>query len=85
MYLLGGMDALLLHLAQPRVAVRVAEHSNSSSRIFDRLQHTVGLMVEIGIGEPADAERVLHEMDQAHKRAHGSMPDGRCYRESLVP
>lgn len=78
-FLLGGMNALLLQLAEPRVAAGVAEHSDFSNRVFDRLRHTVELMVEIGLGEPSDAEQALRDMAEVHRGVEGSMPDGSTY------
>lgn len=78
-FLLGGMNALLLQLAEPKVAAGVAEHSDFSNRIFDRLRHTVELMMEVGLGEPSQAEQALDEMDRAHEGVRGSLPDGSSY------
>lgn len=81
-FLLGGMNALLLQLAEPGVAAGVADHSDFANRIFDRLRHTIDLMVEIGLGEPDDAERAAREMEKAHRGVAGSMPDGSTYDAS---
>ncbi|MFP3883039.1 MAG: oxygenase MpaB family protein [Actinomycetota bacterium] len=81
-FLLGGMNALLLQLAEPGVAAGVAEHSEFANRIFDRLRHTIDLMVEIGLGDPSDAERATYEMEEAHRGVAGSMPDGSTYDAS---
>lgn len=78
-FLLGGMNALLLQLAEPGVAAGVAEHSDFANRIFDRLRHTIDLLVEIGLGEPPEAERAVNEMEEAHRGVAGSMPDGSIY------
>lgn len=78
-FLLGGMNALLLQLAEPRVAAGVAEHSDFADRVFDRLRHTIDLLVEIGLEEPSDAERAVDEMEEAHRGVAGSMPDGSIY------
>lgn len=78
-FLLGGMNALLLQLAEPGVAAGVAEHSDFANRVFDRLRHTIELLAEIGLEEPSDAERAVHEMEEAHRGVAGSMPDGSTY------
>lgn len=78
-FLLGGMNALLLQLAEPGVAAGVADHSDFANRIFDRLRHTIDLLVEIGLGEPSEAERAIDEMEAAHRGVAGSMPDGSTY------
>lgn len=73
------MNALLLQLAEPKVARGVAEHSDFTNRIFDRLRHTVELMVEIGVGDPRDAEQAVIAMDGAHEGVKGCMSDGSSY------
>lgn len=78
-FLLGGMNALLLQLAEPRVAAGVADHSDFGHRVFDRLRHTIELIAEIGLEEPPDAERAVEEMEAAHQGVIGSMPDGSTY------
>ena len=78
-YFLGGMHALLLQIADPRIAAGVAAHSDFRHRIFDRLRHTVELMVDVGVGQPAEAERALGAMARAHRGVRGSMPDGSMY------
>lgn len=78
-FFLGGMNALLLQIADPRVAHGVAMHSDFSNRIFDRLKHTIELMVEIGLGEPADSSRAIARMAEAHRGVRGSMPDASTY------
>lgn len=78
-FFVGGMNALLLQLAEPKVAAGVADHSDFADRIFDRLQHTVAVMVEVGLGDPAEAERALRRMDRAHEGVRGALPDGSTY------
>lgn len=78
-FLLGGMNALLLQLAEPGVAAGVADHSDFANRIFDRLRHTIDLMAEIALGEPSEAEQAIDEMEEAHREVTGSMPDGSTY------
>jgi uncharacterized protein (DUF2236 family) len=78
-FLLGGMRALLLQIAEPRIAAGVAEHSNFTERVFDRMRHTVELMVEIGLGHPVEAQRAIDEMRNAHRGVRGTTPDGTPY------
>lgn len=73
------MRALLLQVAEPRIAAGVAEHSNFTERAFDRMRHTVELMVDIGLGEPTHAQRAIDEMRRAHRGVRGVMPDGSTY------
>lgn len=78
-FLLGGMRALLLQISEPRIAAGVAEHSDFADRVFDRMRHTVELMVEVGLGDPTEAQRAVVEMKRAHRGVRGTMPDGSIY------
>jgi len=78
-FLLGGMRALLLQIAEPRIAAGVAEHSNFTERVFDRMRHTVELMVEVGLGDAVEAQRAIVEMRHAHRGVRGTTQDGTPY------
>lgn len=78
-FFLGGMSALLLQLAEPRVARGVAEHSDFRTRIFDRLRHTIELMMEVGLGDPTESWRAVEAMERAHQGVRGRMADGSGY------
>lgn len=78
-YLIGGMRAVLLQLAEPRVAAGVAEHSNYRRDLYGRLRRTLDLMAIIGLGDAADAADGLAEMHRAHRSVRGTMPDGTAY------
>lgn len=78
-FFLGGMSALLLQLAEPRVARGVTEHSDFRNRIFDRLRHTIELMMDLGMGQPSQARGAVREMERAHRGVRGQMPDGSTY------
>jgi uncharacterized protein (DUF2236 family) len=78
-FLLGGMRALLLQISEPSVAAGVAEHSDFADRVFDRMRHTVEVMVEVGLGDSTEAQRAVVEMNQAHRGVCGTMPDGSPY------
>ena len=78
-YLLGGMRALLLQLAEPKIAAGVADHSDVVNGLFPRLQHTIDLMVIVGLGEPDEAQTALQRAHQAHVRVHGTLADGAAY------
>ena len=78
-YLLGGIRALLLQLAEPKVAAGVADHSGVANELFPRLQHTIDLMVIVGLGEPNEAQAALQRTHRAHLRIHGTLADGAAY------
>ncbi|HEX6299449.1 MAG TPA: oxygenase MpaB family protein [Acidimicrobiia bacterium] len=78
-FLLGGMRALLLQISEPGIAAGVAEHSDFTNRVFDRMRDTVELIVEVGLGDPTEAQRAVMEMNRAHRGVRGKMPDGSTY------
>ena len=78
-YLVGGMRALLLQIAEPKIAAGVAEHSDVVNELFPRLQHTIDLMVIVGLGEPDEAQTALHRVHRAHLGVHGTLADGAPY------
>ncbi len=78
-YLLGGMRALLLQLAEPKIAAGVADHSDFVNGLFPRLQHTIDMMVIVGMGAPDEAQTALQRTHRAHLRVHGTLADGAPY------
>ena len=78
-YLLGGTRALLLQLAEPKIAAGVADHSDFVNGLFPRLQHTIDLMVIVGLGEPDEAQIAIQKTHRAHLRVHGTLADGDPY------
>ncbi|MFK4729393.1 oxygenase MpaB family protein [Agromyces mediolanus] len=78
--LVGGAAAILLQLADPRVAAGVARHSDFADRPFDRLLGTLDYLYTIGFGSPELAERMARRVDERHRPVHGrSAPDGTRY------
>lgn len=78
-YLLEGMRALLMQLAEPKIAAGVADHSDVVNGLFPRLQHTIDLMVIVGLGEPDEAQTALLQTHRAHLRVQGTLADGVPY------
>lgn len=78
-YLLGGMRAVILQLAEPGVAQGVAEHSDFVKDPFGRAERTLQLMQTVGLGDPHQANDAIREMRRAHAVVHGTMPDGAAY------
>lgn len=78
-FLLGGMRALLMQLAEPKVAAGVADHSDFQADTFSRLHRTMAAMWEIGVGTPEQARRALERIRRVHDRVHGLTPAGEPY------
>lgn len=78
--LAGGAAAILLQLADPRVAAGVAAHSDFVNRPFDRLLGTLDYLYAVGFGPPELAERMARLVDARHRPVHGrAAPDGARY------
>lgn len=65
--LAGAGRALLLQLAEPRVAAAVARHSDFASRPLDRLRGTLDYVYAVALGTPSDLETVVAHVDAAHR------------------
>lgn len=76
--LAGWSRAILLQVAHPLVAAGVAAHSDfhagaaSSAR---RLHHTVGAMLGLTFGTPADRARVIAGIRTLHRRVNGTLTE----------
>ena len=75
--LLGGGAALLLQLADPRVAHGVARHSDFQERPFDRLFGTLDYIYAVGFGDEDLADAAVRGVNAAHVPVRGSAGDGR--------
>lgn len=65
--LAGGGRALLLQLAEPRVAAAVARHSDFATRPLDRLRGTLEYVYAVALGSPADLAAAVAHVDAAHR------------------
>lgn len=81
-YLLGGMRALLLQLADPAIATGVAEHSDFADRLFPRLRHTLDLVTIVALGTPDEAGEALDGVERIHRHVRGALPRGGRYQAS---
>lgn len=75
--LLGGGAALLLQLADPRVAHGVARHSDFHERPFDRLFGTLDYIYAIGFGDDELAAAAVRAVNAAHVPVRGAAHDDR--------
>lgn len=77
---IGGIAAVLLELAEPRVRTGVWEHTSFRSDPVKRMQRT-GLAAMITVyGPRRAAEEMIAGVVRAHDRVSGTTPDGEPYR-----
>lgn len=70
-YLAGGAAAILLQLADPRVASGVARHSGFRERPLDRLASTYEYLMALWFGDERDIRHVVRVVDARHARVRG--------------
>ncbi|MEF3403770.1 oxygenase MpaB family protein [Agromyces sp. CCNWLW203] len=74
--LLGGGAAILLQLADPRVARGVARHSGFRERPLDRLIGTLDYVYAIGFGDEQLAAEAVRTVNRRHAPVRGSAEGG---------
>lgn len=75
----GGVMAVLLELAEPRVRAGVWEHTSFRTAPRQRLQRT-GLAAMVTVYGPRSvAERMIADVTRLHARVHGRTPEGVPY------
>jgi uncharacterized protein (DUF2236 family) len=78
----GGVAAVLLELAEPRVRVGIWEHTSFRTAPRERLQRT-GLAAMVTVyGARSVAERMVAGVSRMHAQLQGRTPDGAPYRAS---
>lgn len=70
----GGAAAILLQLADPRVAAGVARHSAFRERPLDRLDGTHQYLTALVFGDDRDIDHVVRVVDARHARVRGDRP-----------
>lgn len=76
----GGVAAVLLELAEPRVRAGVWEHSDFRRDPLGRLQRT-GLAAMVTVyGAKSHARAMIEGINRLHARIGGATPDGRPYQ-----
>lgn len=76
----GGVAAVILELAEPRVRAGVWEHSSFRSDPLERLRRT-GLAAMVTVyGARGTAEQMIAGVRRVHDRVEGVADDGRRYR-----
>lgn len=80
--LIGGVAAVLLELAEPRVRAAIWDHSSFRQDPLGRLQRT-GLAAMVTVyGPHSKAETMIAGVRRLHERVRGKTADGRVYRAS---
>src|SRR5689334_22246976 len=77
--LAGGGAAILLQLADPRIAAGVARHSDFVGRPLDRLFGTLDYLYAVVFGEPELARAAVRRVNRAHAPVRGDDDRKRPY------
>jgi uncharacterized protein (DUF2236 family) len=78
--LLGGGRALILQVAEPRVAAGVGSFSNYREAPWRRLYRTIDVTSRIVFGDPESSRRAAAGLQRVHRRVTGEDDSGRRYR-----
>jgi uncharacterized protein (DUF2236 family) len=74
--LAGGAAAILLQLADPRVAAGVAAHSDFAQRPLDRLHGTLTYLYVTAFGTEDERHRIARQVGEAHRPVAGARDPG---------
>lgn len=72
---IGGLRALLMQIAHPKVAQGVADHSNYREDPFGRLFRTFEVVHDLVFGDRATAMTAASRLHRVHQRVGGSLAD----------
>ncbi|WP_173924047.1 oxygenase MpaB family protein [Agromyces sp. Marseille-P2726] len=75
--LLGGGTAILLQLADPRIARGVADHSDFRDRPLDRLLGTLDYVYAVNFGDDDLIAAAVRTVNTRHRKVRGHAEDGR--------
>jgi len=76
----GGIRGLLVQVAHPLAMAGVHDHSAFRTDPLGRLQRTAAYVTTTTFGSTREALQVTQRVRSAHRRVHGTAPDGREYR-----
>jgi uncharacterized protein (DUF2236 family) len=76
----GGMTAVLLQLAEPRVGSGVWQYTSFRERPMDRLRRTAHAAMLTVYGPRSRAEALIAGVNGMHSRVRGTARDGRPFR-----
>jgi len=77
---IGGITAVLLQLAEPRVGSGVWQHTSFRERPIERLQRTGQAAMLTVYGPRSRAEAMIAGVNRLHARVRGTTADGRAVR-----
>jgi uncharacterized protein (DUF2236 family) len=72
---IGGLRALLMQIAHPKVAQGVAEHSNYKEDPFGRLFRTIDTVHDLVFGDLETAMTTATRLHTVHQRVGGTLPE----------
>ena len=75
----GGVAAVVLELAEPRVRTGVWEHTSFRERPLERLRRTAFATAMSFYGPRSRAEAMIEQVARLHDRIRGVTPDGEPY------
>ncbi|ONI64198.1 hypothetical protein ALI44B_06460 [Leifsonia sp. ALI-44-B] len=81
----GGGRAILLQIADPRIGVAVAAHSNFSERPLDRLNGTLSFVYAQVFGSEEERRETARRVNHAHGPVHSDPPPRRGSHEAETP
>lgn len=76
---LGGVSALLLQIAHPKIATAVSRHSDFQRDALGRLSKTLHLITAVAFGRPEDARVAIERMRRKHRLVMGTSPSTGSY------
>ncbi len=79
---IGGVAAVVLELAEPRVRSGVWEHTSFREQPLERLKRTALASVMTVYGPRSQAEKMIAHVGRLHDKVRGLTPAGRPYRAS---
>jgi len=72
---IGGLRALLMQIAHPKVAQGVADHSNYKTDPFGRLLRTFEVVHDLVFGDRDTAIAAATQLHRVHQRVGGTLPE----------
>jgi uncharacterized protein (DUF2236 family) len=81
---IGGVAAVIMELAEPRVRSGVWEHSRFREQPMERLRRTALATVTTVYGPRSRSEAMIAQVRQLHDRVNGLTPRGAPYRANDV-
>lgn len=78
----GGGRAILLQIADPRIGVAVAAHSNFRERPLDRLNGTLSFVYAQVFGTEEERRETARRVNRAHAPVHNDPPPDRGSRKA---